>query len=215
MIDMTNIEDELKRFYAENTPPIDPDEKHRVVEMVARASQKDSSAPTAESISFRRFVLTQVRFINPICWILQIALIACVLITGDIYKASEIQAPLVMTFAMLTVVIAIPSAFKSFESKTAELELACRFNSAQVEAHHLRARRRALVLNHHRGNAIVCDKRSLQHLPLRIYAVLLVLCSVLLLSTHCKQTRDKSGNCCSNGLGCRALAVNRLVPALV
>lgn len=57
---MTNIEDELKRFYAENTPPIDPDEKHRVVEMVARASQKDSSAPTAESISFRRFVLTQV-----------------------------------------------------------------------------------------------------------------------------------------------------------
>ena len=109
---MTNIEDELKRFYAENTPPIDPDEKHRVVEMVARASQKDSSAPTAESISFRRFVLTQVRFINPICWILQIALIACVLITGDIYKASEIQAPLVMTFAMLTVVIAIPSGIK-------------------------------------------------------------------------------------------------------
>ena len=137
MIDMTNIEDELKRFYAENTPPIDPDEKHRVVEMVARASQKDSSAPTAESISFRRFVLTQVRFINPICWILQIALIACVLITGDIYKASEIQAPLVMTFAMLTVVIAIPSAFKSFESKTAELELACRFNSAQVLASRL------------------------------------------------------------------------------
>ena len=134
---MTNIEDELKRFYAENTPPIDPDEKHRVVEMVARASQKDSSAPTAESISFRRFVLTQVRFINPICWILQIALIACVLITGDIYKASEIQAPLVMTFAMLTVVIAIPSAFKSFESKTAELELACRFNSAQVLASRL------------------------------------------------------------------------------
>ena len=137
MIDMTNIEDELKRVYAENTPPIDPDEKHRVVEMVARASQKDSSAPTAESISFRRFVLTQVRFINPICWILQIALIACVLITGDIYKASEIQAPLVMTFAMLTVVIAIPSAFKSFESKTAELELACRFNSAQVLASRL------------------------------------------------------------------------------
>ena len=217
MIDMTNIEDELKRFYAENTPPIDPDEKHRVVEMVARASQKDSSAPTAESISFRRFVLTQVRFINPICWILQIALIACVLITGDIYKASEIQAPLVMTFAMLTVVIAIPSAFKSFESKTAELELACRFNSAQVLASRLIIFGLADVLWF---SIIIAampsfDKRSLQHLPLRIYAVLLVLCSVLLLSTHCKQTRDKSGNCCSNGLGCRALAVNRLVPTLV
>lgn len=134
---MTNIEDELKRFYAKNTPPIDAAEKRRVVEVVARASQKASNASTVESISFRRFVLTQIRFINPICWILQITLIACVLIAGDAYKASEIQAPLVMTFAMLTVAIAIPSAFKSFESKSTELELACRFNSAQVLASRL------------------------------------------------------------------------------
>ena len=134
---MTNIEDELKRFYTENTPPIDPAEKRRVVEMVARESQKTSGVPVSESISFRRFVLTQVRFIDPICWILQVALIACVLIVGDTYRTSEIQAPLVMTFAMLTVAIAIPSAFKSFESKTTELELACRFNSTQVLASRL------------------------------------------------------------------------------
>ena len=134
---MTNIEDELKRFYTENTPPIDPAEKRRVVEMMARESQKTSGVPASESISFRRFVLTQVRFIDPICWILQVALIACVLIVGDTYRMSEIQAPLVMTFAMLTVAIAIPSAFKSFESKTTELELACRFNSTQVLASRL------------------------------------------------------------------------------
>ena len=89
---MTNIEDELKRFYTENTPPIDPAEKRRVVEMMARESQKTSGVPASESISFRRFVLTQVRFIDPICWILQVALIACVLIVGDTYRTSEIQA---------------------------------------------------------------------------------------------------------------------------
>ena len=131
-----NIEDELKRFYTENTPPIDPAEKRRVVEMVARESQKISGVPVSESISFRRFVLTQVSFIDPICWICR-SRYRIRAIAGDTYRMSEIQAPLVMTFAMLTVAIAIPSAFKSFESKTTELELACRFNSTQVLASRL------------------------------------------------------------------------------
>ena len=131
---MTSIKDELKRFYAEDIPSVDPTRKWQVVELVARETQKADCAPASATMSFRKFVLTQMRFINPACWALQVALIICVLIASDAYRASEIQAPLVMTFALLTVAIAIPSVFKSFESRTFELELACRFNCAQVLA---------------------------------------------------------------------------------
>lgn len=79
----------------------------------------------------------QMRFISPACWVFQIALIACVLIVGDMYRASAIQSALIMTFAVLTVAIAVPSVFRSLESKTSELELSCRFNCAQVLASRL------------------------------------------------------------------------------
>lgn len=131
---MTGIEDELRRFYAEDIPPVDSARKRKAVELVAREAQKAGCAPINTAMPFRKFVFTQMRFINPVCWAVQIALIACVLIAGDTYRASEIQAPLIMTFALLTVAIAIPSVFKSFESRTSELELACRFNCAQVLA---------------------------------------------------------------------------------
>ena len=117
---MANIEDELKRFYAKDIPPVDSARKRQVVELVAREAQKADYAQASTAMSFRKFVFTQMRFINPVCWVLQIALIACVLIAGDTYRASEIQAPLIMTFALLTVAIAIPSVFKSFESRTSE-----------------------------------------------------------------------------------------------
>ena len=131
---MTSIEEELKRFYAKDIPPVDSAKKRQVVELVAQEAQKADSAQASTEMSFRKFVFTQMRFINPVCWVLQIALIACVLIAGDTYRTSEIQAPLIVTFALLTVAIAIPSVFKSFESRTSELELACRFNCAQVLA---------------------------------------------------------------------------------
>lgn len=134
---MTSIEDELKRFYASGAPSIDTSKKLQVVELVAREARKTSLAPTYEAMSFRRFVLAQMRFINPVCWALQIALVACVLIVGGTYRSPEAQAPLIMTFAVLTVAIAIPPVFKSIESKTSELELACRFNCAQVLASRL------------------------------------------------------------------------------
>ena len=131
---MTSIEDKLKRFYAKDIPPVDSVRKRQVVELVAREVQNAGCAPASTTMSFRKFVFTQMRFINPACWALQIALIACVLIAGDTYRASEIQTPLVMTFALLTVAIAVPSVFRSFESRTSELELACKFNCAQVLA---------------------------------------------------------------------------------
>lgn len=131
---MTSIEDELKRFYAKDIPPVDSARKRQVVELVAQEAQKADYAQASTAMSFRKFVFTQMRFINPVCWVLQIALIACVLVAGDTYRSSEIQAPLIMTFALLTVAIAIPSVFKSFESRTSELELACKFNCAQVLA---------------------------------------------------------------------------------
>ena len=131
---MTSIEDELKRFYAKDIPPVDSARKRQVVELAAQEAQKADYAQASTAMSFRKFVFTQMRFINPVCWVLQIAIIACVLVAGDTYRSSEIQAPLIMTFALLTVAIAIPSVFKSFESRTSELELACKFNCAQVLA---------------------------------------------------------------------------------
>lgn len=131
---MTSIEDKLKRFYAKGIPPVDSARKRQVVELVAREAQKANHAQASITMSFRKFVFTQMRFINPVCWVLQMALIACVLIAGDTYRSSDMQAPLIMTFALLTVAIAIPSVFKSFESRISELELACRFNCAQVLA---------------------------------------------------------------------------------
>lgn len=131
---MASIEEELKRFYAKDIPPVDSTKKRQVVELVAREAQKADYAQASIAMSFRKFVFTQMRFINPVCWVLQVALIACVLIAGDTYRTSEIQAPLIMTFALLTVAIAIPSVFKSFENRTSELELACRFSCVQVLA---------------------------------------------------------------------------------
>lgn len=37
---MANIEDELKRFYAKDIPPVDSARKRQVVELVAREAQK-------------------------------------------------------------------------------------------------------------------------------------------------------------------------------
>ena len=61
---MTSIEDELKRFYASGAPSVDTSKKLQVVELVAREARKASLAPTYEAMSFRRFVLAQMRFIN-------------------------------------------------------------------------------------------------------------------------------------------------------
>lgn len=134
---MASIEDELKRFYADDVPSVDASKKLQAIELVARESQRMAFIPICKPMSFCRFVLTQMRFISPLCWVLQIALIVCVLIAGNVYRTSEIQIPLTMTFAVLTVAIAIPSVFKSLESKSSELEFACRFNCTQVLASRL------------------------------------------------------------------------------
>lgn len=131
---MARMEDEVRRFYAEDAPPADPATKRQVIKMVAREAQKESRTSAIEAMPFWRFTLTQMRFINPVCWVLQIALVACVLIAGSECRTWNVQAPLVMTFAVLTVAVAIPSLFKSLESRTSELELACRFDCAQVLA---------------------------------------------------------------------------------
>lgn len=131
---MTNIEDELRRFYAAGLPPVDPAKQRAVIKLVAQEAQRPGFTAPITTMPFWKFVLTQIRFIDPLCWILQIALIVCVLFAGDTFSTSEIQAPLIMSFAVLTVAIAIPSVFKSFENRTSELELACKFNCAQVLA---------------------------------------------------------------------------------
>ena len=126
------LKDQLRAYYATETPPADPAEKARVIELVAHESCKAQAARPAPTIPFWRFILAQVRFIHPASWVLQIALLAGLRFAANTSPSTGGQALIVMTAGILSVAIGLPSVFKSFETGVTELECACRFNCTQV-----------------------------------------------------------------------------------
>ncbi len=128
----TSMKDGLRAYYRSTDAPIDEAEKARVVQLLARTAGANAQAEPMQPTPFWRFIIDQLRFVNPLAWVAQIALLIGMLLTVSAYGELDSVMLVVMTAAVLSVAIAIPSVFKSFESNVAELEASCRHDSAQV-----------------------------------------------------------------------------------
>lgn len=126
------MKEELRSYYKRTDASIDEAEKARVVQLFSQTAAAHSAGEQMGTAPFWRFILGQLRFVSPLAWVAQIALLMGMLLIVDACKESATAMLIVMTAAVLSVTIAIPSVFKSFESNVAELEASCHHNSAQV-----------------------------------------------------------------------------------
>ncbi|NHM15214.1 hypothetical protein GMI69_00795 [Eggerthellaceae bacterium zg-887] len=135
-----SMKERLRTYYKKNDAPVDEAAKARVVAMVARETARPSAESRARSASsvrleatpFWRFIAGQLRFVNPLAWAAQAALLAGMLLMASACGESESSLLVVMITAVLSVAIAMPPVLKSFENNVAELEASCCHNSAQV-----------------------------------------------------------------------------------
>ena len=128
----TSMKAELKAYYKRVDAPIDEAEKARVVQLFSQTAAAYSTVKQKGAVPFWRFVIGQLRFVSPLAWVAQIVLLVGMLLIVNAYGRSDSIMLVVMTAAVLSVAIATPSVFKSFESNVAELEASCHHNSAQV-----------------------------------------------------------------------------------
>lgn len=127
-----STKERLQAYYKRTDAPIDEAEKARVVRLFSRTAAAHSAVEQTDETPFWQFIIGQLRFVNPLAWVAQIALLAGMLLMVSAYGESDAVMLVVMTAAVLSVAIAMPSVFKSFESNVAELEASCHHNSAQV-----------------------------------------------------------------------------------
>lgn len=125
------MKDDLRAYFKQTSAPIDEAEKARVVSLfseavAARAIGEQNDEP------YWRFIIGQLRFVSPLAWLAQIGILVLMLLLVGAYGSGESSAIAVMTAAVLSVAMAMPSVFKSFESNVLELEASCRHDSAQV-----------------------------------------------------------------------------------
>lgn len=132
-----SLKDLLKDYYAESAPAPDDSAREQTVLLAEKASSGLQRLQKTERIPFWRFVIGQLRFISHWSWALQIALLACMIVLTNEYGNRGSETLIVMSAAVLSVAIGIPSVFKSFESHVSELEYSCRFNCMQVLASRL------------------------------------------------------------------------------
>ena len=126
------MKEELRSYYKRTDVPIDEAEKARVVQLFAQTAEAHSSFEQMHPTPFWRFAIGQLRFVSPLAWVAQIALLVGMLLIVGAYGESDSMMLVVMTAAVLSVAIAIPSVFKSFEDNVAEIEASCHHDSAQV-----------------------------------------------------------------------------------
>ena len=127
-----SVKQELRAYYERTNAPIDVTEKERVVQLLSRTVMTYSAIGQMRSVPFWQFIIGQLRFVNPLAWAAQIALLIGMLLIAHEFGESDSVTLVVMTTAVLSVAVAIPSVFKSFESNVAELEASCHHDSAQV-----------------------------------------------------------------------------------
>ncbi len=150
----TSTREALKAYFKRIDVSIDEAEKERVVHLfseiaAAHSTHSARSVHSAHSthsahlgaeqrcavsstVSFGRFVVRQLRFVNPLAWVAQVALLIAMLLLVSAYGESESAMLIVMIAAVLSVAIATPSVFKSFENNVAELEASCHHNATHV-----------------------------------------------------------------------------------
>lgn len=127
-----SMKQELQAYYKRTDAPIDEAEKERVVQLFCQTAATYSTVDQMRSMPFWRFIIGQLRFVSPLAWVAQIALLVSMLLIVSAYGYSDSTMLVVMTSAVLSVVIAVPSVFKSFESNVAEIEASCHHDSGQV-----------------------------------------------------------------------------------
>lgn len=132
----TWLKNEIKNYYAESTSIIDAHAKEltiRLVEESAAKRQRWRSIPSdIAHIPFWRFTLEQLKFIQPRIWILQLIVLVGMFASVIGCGTREGGMPIVMSAAVLSVVLGIPGALKSFEYRVSELEYSCMHNCMQV-----------------------------------------------------------------------------------
>lgn len=127
-----SIKEGLLSYYKRTDAPIDEAAKARVVQLFSQSAAAYLTIERTDTVPFWRFIIGQLRFVNPLAWVAQIALLTGMLLIVSAYGESDSVMLVVMTAAVLSVAIAIPSVFKSFESNVAELEASCHHDSSQV-----------------------------------------------------------------------------------
>lgn len=127
-----SLKESLRAYYEHTDAPVDEGEKARVVAMASREARGVSCGAVIDDMPSWRFLVGQLRFVSPLAWAAQVALIAAMLVIVAAFGESGSNVLFVMTAAVLSVAMAVPSVFKSFESDVAELEAACLHDSAQV-----------------------------------------------------------------------------------
>lgn len=127
----TSMKDALRSYYARTDTPVDEAEKARVVALVSREAVAQGAEPRT-SVPFWRFLVGQLRFVNLLAWVLQVALLVGMLALVGSLGENDTSMLVVMMAAVLSVALAVPTVFKSFENNVSELEASCRHDSAQV-----------------------------------------------------------------------------------
>ena len=137
-MDDSKLKDALRSYYAADAASPDASVRKRTLLLVeAEAARACGGAREADYIPLWRFVASQVRFVRPWAWMLQIALLACMLVLVGVIGPRSGSPVVVMAASALSVAIAAPSVFKSFETRVCEMEYSCRFSCVQVLASRL------------------------------------------------------------------------------
>lgn len=133
-----SMKERLGSFYRETDAPIDTAAKARVLmQMSGEAAHVGGRSIASPSTPFWRFLVGQLRFVSPLAWIAQIAVLAGMFAVVGLYGKNESSVLVVMAAGVLSVAISIPSVFKSCETGVSELEASCFHDTAQVLASRL------------------------------------------------------------------------------
>lgn len=124
------LERMLEAHYRSMRVSSDPCDKAKLVEaLVASAS---AVSTLAEQPTLARFVGSQIRFMRPHVWVLNIVIIVS-MVTICLFEKGE--GPLLLASGVLgaaSVLVAIPSLLASRSSRMEELEYACRFDCKSI-----------------------------------------------------------------------------------
>ncbi len=127
-----SMREDLRAYYKSTDAPVDEDAKAHVIALVSGQAARCSVVGQARAMPYWRFLAGQLRFVSPRAWVAQLTLLVGMLLLVSACSESDATMLIVMVASVLSVALAVPSVFKSFESGMAELEAACRHDATQV-----------------------------------------------------------------------------------
>lgn len=131
------IKEALRDYYTCGIPAPDEAAKDSTIKLIESSAATQCRRSEPERVPFWRFVMGQLRFIPYSSWALQIAVLAVMFAIVLRFGTYDGSALVIMAAAVISVAVAIPAAFRSFECHVSELEYACMHDSMQVLASRL------------------------------------------------------------------------------